>query len=513
MTNIHAAATPRTPIDIGDGLVMRWSTKADSKNVQELVGDAFRWLTFGAPVPPGEIPGPNGILKAGARRLLTGKNATMSEFNYALVEDTKRKEGKNPIVACVSIHRVRAYYGSVKLFFGKPELIATDPEYRNRGLVRKLLFEMIHPESETRGDALQFIPGIPHFYRQFGYEYSMCSFGPSTIKSIQSLPSLEKGKTEPFTLRKATAKDVPYLISMSTPENVSPKTTVGLVYGPEYWQYTVTDYPEIRENEYDLGRDTQIIVDAATGKDVGFVVLSFSFGAKLEVFVLEKQEASWYDAALPVLRGIVANEKVRLDEKRAKTTDEEKAKAINTESFPLTLQIHPDHPAAAILDTLLTPPPNKPGFRLYVCINDYPHFIRTVTPELEKRLENSPMAGLSGKLQLDFFRKVEGNKAKGLEIEFQKGKLVEVKDWAKPSPDKKVEEYLAIKARGEEDMIPTVYEASFAPLTFNNILTGERSLHDLIWSHGETTYKNDATKLLINTLFPKVGQHIDTFFW
>lgn len=90
----------------------------------------------------------------------------MSEFNYALVEDTKRKgTDKNPVVACVSIHRVRAYYGSIKLFFGKPELIATDPEYRNRGLVRKLLHEMIHPESEARGDSLQFIPGIPHFYR------------------------------------------------------------------------------------------------------------------------------------------------------------------------------------------------------------------------------------------------------------------------------------------------------------------------------------------------------------
>ncbi|KAG0060654.1 hypothetical protein BGZ89_012086 [Linnemannia elongata] len=463
MTDIHAAATPRTrTIDLGDGLIMRWSTKDDSKHVQELVGDSFR------------------------RRLLSGVNATMNEFNYALVEDTKRKgTDKNPIVACTSIHRVRAYYGSVKLFFGKPELIATDPEYRNRGLVRKLLNEMIHPESEARGDSLQFIPGIPHFYRQFGYEYAMCSFGASSIKNVQSLPSLSKGKTEPYTLRKATLADIPYLVKLSERESLSPHTPFGLFYGPEYWKYTIHDYVEIMENENDVPRDSYIFVDAATGKDVGFAIVTHAFGLKVEAIALDKEQAhSWNDVLFPVLRQIVANEKTSLEAKKSKTTDPEAAKAIKTD-----------------------------GFRIMVRINDYPQFIRTVTPELERRLAESPMAGLSGKLQFDFFRKVEGNKGKGLEIEFKKGKLVDVKDWAKQLPEKDVEDCLAIKARGEEDQIPTLYEASLAPLTFNNLLTGERSFRDLIWSHGETTYGNDATRLLIDILFPKGEQHVDTFFW
>ena len=55
----------------------------------------------------------------------------MSEFDYALVEDTKREEGKNPIVACVSLHRYLAYYGSVDVHFGKAELIATNPVCHN----------------------------------------------------------------------------------------------------------------------------------------------------------------------------------------------------------------------------------------------------------------------------------------------------------------------------------------------------------------------------------------------
>ncbi|KAF8935397.1 hypothetical protein BGZ47_009966 [Haplosporangium gracile] len=516
MANIHAAVTPRTrTVDLGDGLIMRWSTKADSNHVEELVGDSFRWILFGQPLEPGVIPPPNGILSTAARRLLSGVNATMSEFDYALVEDTKCKgTDKNPIVACVSIQRVRAYYGSLKLFFGKPELIATNPEYRNRGLVRKLIYEMIHPESEARGDSLQFISGIPHFYRQFGYEYAMSSFGTSSIKNVQSLPSLPKGKIEPFILRKATVADIPYLLKLSERESVNPKTSVGLFYGPEYWQYTIHDYVDIMENKYAAPRDNYIFVDAATGKDVGFAIVSHVVGLKVEAIALDKEQAlSWNDVLFPVLRQIVAKKKASLEEKKSKTTDTEATQAIKTDGSPMLLQIHPDHPAYALLGTLVSPPQDKPAFRLMVRINDYPQFIRTVTPELEKRLAESPMAGLSGKLQFDFFRKVEGNKAKGLEIEFKKGKLVEVKDWAKQLPEKDVKDYLAIKARGEEDQIPTLYKASLAPLTFNNLLTGERSFRDLIWSHGETTYTNDATRLLIDILFPKADQHLDTFYW
>ncbi|KAF9982870.1 hypothetical protein BGZ65_002418, partial [Modicella reniformis] len=220
MTNFLFEATPRdTTVDIGNGLIMRWSTCGDATNVANLVGECFRWSTFLNPmpigvIPDGVIPGPHEAFSAAAKRLLSGKNATMMDRDYALVEDTKRrKTGKNPIVACVSLHRTRAYYGCVDLFFGKPELVASDPEYRNRGLIRRLILEMIHPESEARGDALQFIPGIPHFYRQFGYEYALSSYTISKIESVnQKIPVLARDKTEePFLLRKATPKDIPYL--------------------------------------------------------------------------------------------------------------------------------------------------------------------------------------------------------------------------------------------------------------------------------------------------------------
>ncbi|KAF9116626.1 hypothetical protein BGX27_001036 [Mortierella sp. AM989] len=524
ITNLHSPATPRNAItNLDDGLIMRWSTHADIENVGELVKEAFRWITFSG-VPDGVFPGPNLVFAAASKRLLSGKNAVMTDRDYALVEDTKCESGKNPIVACVSLHRLRAYYGCVDLIFGKPELIATNPEYRNRGLIRKLLFEMIHPESEARGDALQVIPGIPHFYRlvsdmkifnmdlrktQFGYEYALVSYTSGKIENVQSIPPLAEGKTaEPFSLRSATPDDIPYLISMSTKERVSPYTQLGLYYGPEYWQYTVKDIFEIEDPKYPGSRGTQVVVDAATGKDVGYTIVSYTFGFKLEALVLD-ESVVMQEALYPILRQLIAVEKKRLEEKKAKMAEAE-ANTINTTSFYMLLQLHPKHPATALLGSKMVPSTTAPGFRMFTRIHDYPKFIRAVSPELEKRLAESPMAGTTGRLRLDFYRKVEGNKAKGLEIIFEKGKIIETSDWANPGHEKTAEEYLAWKA---ENKIPVVYAAAFAPLTVNALFTGERSLEDLIWSYGETNVKNEDSKLLLNSLFPKISQHIDTFYW
>ncbi|CAO3566582.1 unnamed protein product [Mortierella alpina] len=471
--SIHFQATDRKAIDIGDGLIMRWSTSANAANVASLIAKAFTVrIGLDVPLQDGVPPGPNEFLRAAANRLLSGKNSTMSEFDYALVEDTTVETGTNPIVACASLHRLKAYYGSVDLFFGHLELIATQAEYRNKGLVRRLLLEMIHRESEARGDALQFIHGLPHFYR----------------------------------LRKATEEDIPRLVSMSSKENVSPKTELGLYYSAEYWRYTVNDIFQIAQSKYDGDRDTMVIVDAASGKDVGFTIVSHVFGMQLEAFSLD-QNVLWAEALYPVLRQLIAAEKERLETKRQ---DEGEGSKIKTSGFPLKLAFHPQHRAALLLGSRMTPGSNATAFRLYTRILDYSKFILMVAPELEKRLANSPMAGVTGRLRLDFYRKVEGSDHKGLEIIFKNGLIESADGWARPLPEKAVEESLEWKA---QDMAPVIYGAAFAPLTFTILLTGERSLEEIQFSFAEITVKDDDSRLLLNILFPKISHHMETFYW
>src|SRR6266566_5287293 len=83
-----AASTYRR--DLGDGLVLRWSTAQDTENIAQLVGFVFREK---ADEPP------NDFLANVVRSLMREDHPLMGPGDYALVEDT-RKEG-NPLVAGV----------------------------------------------------------------------------------------------------------------------------------------------------------------------------------------------------------------------------------------------------------------------------------------------------------------------------------------------------------------------------------------------------------------------------
>ncbi|KAF9940148.1 hypothetical protein BGZ65_007903 [Modicella reniformis] len=526
MTVTHAEPSQRKTIDIGDGLIMRWSTKADTDNVVDLVSRSFRWLPLGDPLPEDSIPDPNEFVKAAARRLLSGKNAVMSEYDCALVEDTKRGKGKNPIVACVSLHRCQVYYGSVKFFVGKPEMIATDTSYRNQGFVRRLLYEVVHPESETRGDAFQFISGIQHFYRQFGYEYGIGCDSVGTIESPDFVPALGKDKSEPFILRTATQDDLPLLNRLSSPERLHHNSVMGLLYTPEYWQWTVHDIFQDKQSRFDcILRDTRIIVEAGSGKAIGFTVVSYAFvSPQLEAVALE-DDADYVHVIYPALRQLfaqskeiielaakereVAKNKNQLADKAAtnNTTAPVEAKSV---PFKFYVALHERHPFCQLLGKNLTLRPNIPGYKLYTRIHSYPAFVKTVTPELEKRLSNSALAGVTGRLRLDFFRQVEGSSGRGLEVFFERGKVVDATEWVNPSPEGQLEEKLAWKKAG---ITPTIYYATFAPLTFTLLMTGRRSLEELQWAYGENYVKDDETRLLLNTLFPNGHHRFDQHYW
>jgi hypothetical protein len=63
-------------------------------------------------------------------------------------------------------------YDGIPFAVGRPELVATLPEYRRRGLVRQQM-ALIHQKSAARGELVQAITGIPWYYRQFGYEMGL----------------------------------------------------------------------------------------------------------------------------------------------------------------------------------------------------------------------------------------------------------------------------------------------------------------------------------------------------
>src|ERR1051326_1204550 len=129
--------------DLGDGLVLRWSTAGDTERIATLHSIVHR--------DKAEEP-PNIHVMRVIRRLMNGDFPLMGPNDYGLIEDTS-KEG-SPVVACTCLWRLIWTYEGIPFSVGRPEMVATDPAYRNRGLVRAL-FEMVHERSEAEGDLVQ----------------------------------------------------------------------------------------------------------------------------------------------------------------------------------------------------------------------------------------------------------------------------------------------------------------------------------------------------------------------
>ncbi|KAF9190975.1 hypothetical protein BGZ51_007993 [Haplosporangium sp. Z 767] len=526
-------------IDIGDGLLMRWSTRADAENVAQFMAEAFR------------------------KRMLRGNSAVMTEYDAALVENTLAKEGENPIVACVCLHLSPGYYGKTSLSWGKPECVGSHPDYRSKGLIRRLFLEMIHPASDMRGDVIQIIPGIPHFYLQFGYEYAV---GIHPFLKISDLPSeipplleseyetLNKDgqavkhkvtESEPFTLRKVSLDDMPYLLEMSTPEKMQRQAQIGLLYDECYWRYIIHDLVETAESKHDCTRDTRIIVDAKTGKDCGLILISFASYVHLNIFTLE-DGYSYRDAMYPVLRQIIAiagqpsawdlkemeakkeSEKTTQEAKdvsQADKDDQSKGKENNNDIETLKPKViqsmifalDPQHPLPKLLASKLEP--IHMHLKLYTRIHSYANFILKVAPTLEDRIAKSAFAGITVTWHFHFFRKVLGSSGKGLEVVFVDGKIVSATDdWVPLSPQAKMlaarERIAKAKAEKRVDKKPLEFTAEFAPLSFTRLLVGDLTIKQMMEFYGECSVEGgDDAQLMLEVLFPKQQYHMDMFWW
>ncbi|KAG9327241.1 hypothetical protein KVV02_002694 [Mortierella alpina] len=582
-SDVNSAVHDTTPrkrpqrIDIGDGLLMRWSTQADTENIAGCLAEVFKWV--GDHPKEDEIPPPNEKIRAAIRRLLRGNCPVMTVYDYAVVENTLAKDDENPIVACMCLQTTPGYYGKVQLQYGTPECVGSHPDYRNRGLIRRLFLEMVHPASEARGDVIQIIPGIPYFYRQFGYEYAISIAKHQIFEHLASaIPDLPKGKTEPYLLREPVLDDIPYLVQMSTPEQLQNHADLGAYYNKDYWRYTIHDGPQTAQSNYDLSRETRIIVDAKTGQDCGLVMTHVASLLCLNILTLQDPHRHQYrDALFPVLRQMLAiyhqptffdlKEKELKDAKPFKDpqhADDDTvavvAEAQETEDVNHNLttantdtvvapssspsrrdrlhscriMLSPTHPVTQLLQPKLIP--SKKRYRLYTRIPSYANFLLKIAPTLEDRLATSCLAGISVTWHFDFFRKVEGAAGKGLEIVFREGKIVLASDeWVPPTPyetmlaareriaqQKETQQATATVPPSEEGQqldrffnqeTPLEFKAEFAPLTLTRLLVGDLSIAEMLDLYGECSVSGGTDAEIMLDILFPKQQHHFDLFW
>lgn len=459
MTN--QAITLPAPQDLGDSLILRWSTPADLDKIGTLLGTAFR----SSPDDPLNVRMADQPQVAARPGFPFG-----GETAWGIVEDTSKPD--SPIVACTILWRHRWSYAGIEFDVGRPEFVAADPAYRNRGLVRKV-FNLLHARSEAEGHLLQAITGIPYFYRQFGYEYVL-DLGGYRSALLSAIPEKKGEEPEPYALRPATFDDVPHLVALYSQGR---KNSLLWHEATEaYWRFNIAYWQDPAILSRDIttlgyGPRLQMIVDS-DGQICGYVAVAARRGSRdfwVRDFALYSHVS--LPAALPVL--------IRLLRTYGETVPVVK---LDTPPFTeIEFSLGRSHPIYELLGPDIAPR-HEPPYAWYIRVPDVPAFIRHIAPVLEQRLVDSALHGYTGELKIDFYRS-------GLRLAFDKGKLTTAEAWRPPT-------------YGDHA------NAGCPPLVFLQLLLSYRGLKELkavypdVWSNSEST-------LLINTLFPMLPSQVN----
>jgi predicted N-acetyltransferase YhbS len=125
--------------------------------------------------------------------------------DFLLVED----EASGEVVSTTCLIPWRCRFGTVVLDVAMLEMVATHPEYRQHGLVRKQIERFHRVVDEQRFD-WSIIEGIPYYYRQFGYAYATDHYGYDSLPAWR-VPVDSPLQPAPVALRRATVTDAPHL--------------------------------------------------------------------------------------------------------------------------------------------------------------------------------------------------------------------------------------------------------------------------------------------------------------
>lgn len=436
--------------DLGDGLVLRWSTAADVDRLAACMGRAFG--------KPGE---PDVSLEHLVRRYTGGDYPFMCPDDFALVEDTTAPE--RPAVAGACYLRETWSYAGIDVPVARPEIVGTDHGYRNRNLIRAV-FDLLHERAAAEKTLLQGITGIPYFYRQFGYEYAL-DLGGGVRVPAALVPELPEGEQESCRLRRATAGDIDAIEACYRRDHDD--SLMWLQMPRAYWHYLVT----AEDDDRGIGGYHRVrVLETGGGQFRGYVVMPYerhgdSYGALMAGIVSGVDVQALAPSLLRALAAEATAVPARKPEEPIRT---------------LTLGLGQQAPLMTVLRGKKGVAVDSP-YAWYMRMPDVVAFLRQVAPALEARLAKSPLAGHCGDVVLTRYRD-------GIRLSFDHGTLTSV-ETVDPSS-------------GE-----TKPAAGFPPLVLTQLLLGYRSVAQLRGLYPDV-WVNDEAEPLLDVVFPKRTSHV-----
>ena len=424
--------------DLGDGLILRRSAPADAEALADFCG---RIHSDDGPEQP------NIHIIAWTRDLLTQPHPTFKPDDFTVVEEV----ATGRIVSTLNLISQTWSYAGIPFGVGRPELVGTLPEFRNRGLVR-LQFEEVHRWSLARGEQVQAITGIPFYYRQFGYEMAIDLDGRRFGFEAQ-VPVLKAGESEQYRIRPAQEADVPFIVAVYA--ELRKRSLIVCERPAEIVQLDLR-----RDTMKDAFAQNRIIEDQA-GNRIGYLK-HLNYGNASALMYELQAGTSWLDVTPAVVRYLwqTGQEYAQRD-----------GKPRNSFGFALGEQ----HPVYEVLKDRL--PDVRGSYAWYVRVPDLPGLLQHIKPVLEQRLAESVAANISRELCISFYRS-------GLRLVIEHGRLTVIEPW-------------------QPGLYPNEGQVAFPHLTFLQLVFGYRSYDELHYAFPDCWCSGEEVPLLLNTLFPK----------
>ena len=425
--------------DLGNGLVMRRSTPEDADALAEFNGAIH-----------GDNEADKQRVAAWTRDLLTRPHPTLSPGDFTIVEETT----SGRIVSSLNLIPQTWTYEGIEFGVGRPELVGTLPEFRNRGLVRAQ-FEEIHKWSAELGDRVQAITGIPYYYRQFGYEMALDLAG-RRFGYEANVPKLKDAEQEPYRIRPANEADLSFVAEVY--EYATRRHAIACVRTPEIFKYELDGQSENNSDHHMM-----LIIEDKAGDLLGYFQHANWLGETgLTALWYElRRGASWLEVTPGVVRYLW---------NKGKEYAQRDGRDCTSFGFTLGAQ----HPAYQALGNRL--PTVRDPYAWYLRVADLPGFLNHIKPALEKRLADSIASGHSREIKISFYRD-------GLRMVIEKGRLTTIERW-KPAPE-------------DEGVI------AFPDLTFLQVLFGYRSYDELQYTFADCWCDSEEVRALANILFPR----------
>ena len=425
---------------LADGNSVRWALPADVQGYIDLCANVFKEAA------DSEY---NRYVAKYCRDFTSTYHPQSSANELAVVVNTAQE-----VVAGAVLMRVPLNYAGIDLSMGKPEVVATHPEYRNRGYIREI-FRLLHARSHARGDLLQGITGIPYIYERLGYHYAIDYEQRSTVH----ITAHHHTTTPVIHIQRATLDEYPQFVELYDAERRARNQMITTPIDYAYFKYLLADNNSIHAWVPTLIRTPD------SGEVIGFLLLYKSkVDNKYIIYGLGLKPG--FPLAQYLQAIINATAQFRQFVTLRHTQDE----TVNGIVFDLDAS----HPAHQILQSL-THATYDEGYSLYIRVPDVPALLQRIRPVLEQRVAASVFRGITHQLEVSLYDAT-------LMFAWKNGKLDEISQ--------------QVQAKGAP--APNRYTL---PLLLKQMF-GRNSYAEMRRWHHELA-RNAADGALLDTMFPK----------